>query len=135
MANRPLGAGRGLARGLRSIKDRKEREKVRGQEEQAAAAENLFETIKDSETQTLERQEQILAELEKAAQGGAQGEQLKPFGQAAFANLDMHAEFLEELSANGASLGVDMSALSGQRFLDQNTPVIQSAIDASELSG
>ncbi|KKK55553.1 hypothetical protein LCGC14_3073380, partial [marine sediment metagenome] len=28
-------------------------------------------------------------------------------------------------------LGIDMSAISGQKFLDQNTPVIQSAIDAS----
>ena len=131
MANRPLGAGGGLARGIRSVRDRKEREGVRAQEKQQAEAGKFSETIKESEASTLERQEQILAEREKAVQGGATQEQLQSFDQAAFANLDMHAEFLEDIRANGEALGVDMSALSGQGFLDQNTPVIQSAIDAS----
>ncbi len=132
MANRPLGAGGGLSSGLRRLQDRRERKKAGEQESQQAGAEKLAESIKESEASTLERQEQILAEREKAVQGGATTpEQLQSFDQAAFANLDMHAEFLEELKANGEALGVDMSALSGQRFLDQNTPVIQSAIDAS----
>ena len=131
MANRPLGAGGGLASGIRSVRDRKEREGVRAQEKQKADAEQIFQQIKDSETATLERQETLLASRNEAVEGDATPEQLQEFDKALFANLDMHAEQLEHFNANGSALGVDMSALSGQRFLDQNTPVIQSAIDAS----